>query len=244
MAVRGGLVDVFPPTAEHPVRLDFWGDEVTSVREFAVSSQRTIAEVERMIAFPCRELILTDEVRGRAIRAAEAHDRLRPELNRIADGLAFEGMESLLEILFEHPPVLRDLLGVDTKVLVVEPKRTADRAAEMAAEVAALAEAGWTAAAEGAEHPAEGTYADLDRALGPAPRAAITPFRTPDEANEPAPELDARTWEHVHGDVPAVARDVRGLLARGFRVVVTAESHGSGDRIREILAGHEMLLPR
>jgi transcription-repair coupling factor (superfamily II helicase) len=242
IAVRGGLVDVFPPTAEHPVRVDFWGDEVTSVREFAVSSQRTLGEVERLVAFQCRELLPTDELRGRAIRAAQVHERLRPELNRIADGMSFEGMEALLEVLYEHPPVLRDLLGVDTRILVVEPKRTADRATEMAQEVEALAEAGWGAAAEGAQGPAEGTYADLDRALGAGPRPAITPFRSAHSSEHF--ELEARTWEHVHGDVPAVARDIRTLLQRGFRVVVAAETHGASDRIREILGGQDLFLPR
>ena len=41
-AVRGGLVDVFPPTEQHPVRVEFWGDEVDEVRAFAVADQRTI----------------------------------------------------------------------------------------------------------------------------------------------------------------------------------------------------------
>src|ERR687898_1983360 len=42
-AVRGGIVDVFPPTEEHPLRVEFWGDEVEEIRSFAVADQRTIA---------------------------------------------------------------------------------------------------------------------------------------------------------------------------------------------------------
>ena len=45
-AVRGGLVDVFPPTEQHPVRVEFWGDEVEEIRSFAVADQRTIDKVE------------------------------------------------------------------------------------------------------------------------------------------------------------------------------------------------------
>src|SRR5206468_11396065 len=41
-AVRGGILDVFPPTAEHPVRVEFWGDEVSEIRAFAVSDQRSL----------------------------------------------------------------------------------------------------------------------------------------------------------------------------------------------------------
>src|SRR5699024_3877267 len=53
-AVRGGIVDVFPPTAEHPVRIEFFGDEVTELRSFSVADQRTIGEapVDVLIAPP------------------------------------------------------------------------------------------------------------------------------------------------------------------------------------------------
>ena len=65
-AVRGGIVDVFPPTEEHPLRVEFFGDEVDEIRTFAVADQRTLEPVERLWAPPCRELLLTDEVRSRA----------------------------------------------------------------------------------------------------------------------------------------------------------------------------------
>ena len=70
-AVRGGILDVFPPTAEHPVRVEFWGDEVSEMRMFAVADQRSITDidVDVVIAVPCRELLLTDDVRVRAFRA-------------------------------------------------------------------------------------------------------------------------------------------------------------------------------
>ena len=71
-AVRGGILDIFPPTADHPVRVEFWGDEVTEMRTFSVADQRSLPEidVDTVIAPPCRELLLTDEVRARAAAAA------------------------------------------------------------------------------------------------------------------------------------------------------------------------------
>ncbi len=236
-AVRGFLLDVFPPTDDHPVRVELFGDEVDSLRTFAVASQRSLTPVETLAAFPCRELLLTDDVRGRAIAALDRYPHFASELHRLADGIAFEGMESHLEVLFERPPVLRELLPPETHVLVVEPKRTADRAAEMEREVEELREAGWTAAAEGAVAPAEGTYASLERALG-GRRAALTPFRGE------GPELEARMWERGRADVPAIAAELKRQLAAGYRVLVGAESQGSADRIREILAGHEVFLPQ
>ncbi len=88
-AVRGGIVDVFPPTEEHPLRVEFWGDEVEEIRSFAVADQRTLEPASRLWAPPCRELLLTDEVRERARALGEQH----PELAEITEKLA-QGMPS------------------------------------------------------------------------------------------------------------------------------------------------------
>src|SRR2546423_367654 len=85
-AVRGGILDVFPPTEEHPLRVEFWGDEVEEIRSFAVADQRTIAPVERLWAPPCRELLLTPAVRERAAALAEQHPPLKEMLDKLAGG--------------------------------------------------------------------------------------------------------------------------------------------------------------
>src|SRR5687768_12674730 len=56
-AVRGGIIDVLPPTEEHPLRVELWGDDVEEIRSFAVADQRTIEVVDRLWAPPCRELL-------------------------------------------------------------------------------------------------------------------------------------------------------------------------------------------
>ena len=73
-AVRGGILDVFPPTEDHPLRVEFWGDEVEEIRWFAVADQRSLEVADHGVwAPPCREILLTDAVRARAaalVRAA------------------------------------------------------------------------------------------------------------------------------------------------------------------------------
>ena len=85
-AVRGGIVDVFPPTEEHPLRVEFWGDDVEEIRAFSVADQRTLEPVERLWAPPCRELLLTDEVRARAAELGRAHPQLVELTDRLAAG--------------------------------------------------------------------------------------------------------------------------------------------------------------
>ena len=84
-AVRGGIIDIFPPTAEHPVRVEFWGDEVSELRYFAVADQRSVGPVEELVAPGCRELLLTGSVRERAASLARAHENnppLREQIGR------------------------------------------------------------------------------------------------------------------------------------------------------------------
>ena len=95
-AVRGGILDVFSPTADHPVRVEFWGDEVTELRPFSVADQRSLpgVEVDALIAPPCRELLLTEAVRDRAATLAAdnpADAALVELLDKLAAGIPVAG---------------------------------------------------------------------------------------------------------------------------------------------------------
>ena len=146
-AVRGGIVDIFPPTDEHPVRVEFWGDDVEEIRTFAVADQRTLEAVERLWAPPCRELLLTDEVRRRARELGVAHPELLEITDKIAEGHAVEGMESLAPALVDELELLVDLLPEDTHVLVLDPERVRARAHDLVATSEEFLQASWAAAA-------------------------------------------------------------------------------------------------
>ncbi len=122
-AVRGGILDVFPPTDEHPSRVEFWGDEVEEIRTFAVADQRTIDPVDRLWAPPCRELLLTPEVRARAAELAAEHPELAEILDKLAGGIPVEGMESLAPALLDGTDsmqLLLDCLPAGTHVLLCD----------------------------------------------------------------------------------------------------------------------------
>ncbi|MGH3357282.1 MAG: transcription-repair coupling factor, partial [Nocardioidaceae bacterium] len=122
-AVRGGIVDVFPPTEEHPLRIEFWGDEVEEIRHFAVADQRSLEQVDVVWAPPCRELLLTDVVRARARELAGRHPELAELFEKLSEGHAVEGMESLAPVLVDEMEMLVDLMPADTHVLVLDPER-------------------------------------------------------------------------------------------------------------------------
>jgi len=152
-AVRGGLVDVFPPTEEHPLRVEFWGDEVEEIRSFAVADQRTLDVRTRLWAPPCRELLLTDDVRARAKELGEQHPQLAEITEKLAQGHAVEGMESLSPALVDEMEMLVDLMPADTHVLVCDPERARSRAHDLVATSEEFLGASWAAAAGGGTAP-------------------------------------------------------------------------------------------
>src|SRR5664279_560904 len=148
-AVRGGIVDVFPPTEEHPLRVEFWGDEVEEIRSFSVADQRSLEAVSRLWAPPCRELLLTDEVRARAKELGEKHPELAELAEKLSEGHAVEGMESLSPVLVDDMEMLIDLMPADSHVLVLDPERARSRAHDLVATSEEFLHASWAAAAGG-----------------------------------------------------------------------------------------------
>ncbi|MGH3364260.1 MAG: CarD family transcriptional regulator, partial [Nocardioidaceae bacterium] len=152
-AVRGGIIDVFPPTLEHPVRVEFWGDEVEEIRSFSVADQRSLEPVSRLWAPPCRELLLTDEVRRRAAELGESHPELAEITHKLSEGHAVEGMESLAPVLVDEMEMLVDLMPERTHVLVLDPERARSRAHDLVATSEEFLHASWAAAAGGGQAP-------------------------------------------------------------------------------------------
>ena len=103
-AVRGGIIDVFPPTEPHPVRLELWGDQVEEIRYFSVADQRSLGEAEQGLwAPPCRELLLTPQVRQRAAEEMKHTARLARRLG-VDTVVGFTG-SSIWQYVAMFPPV-------------------------------------------------------------------------------------------------------------------------------------------
>jgi transcription-repair coupling factor (superfamily II helicase) len=208
-AVRGGILDVFPPTAEHALRLEMWGDEVEEIRAFSVADQRTLQPAAALDAPPCRELLLTPQVRQRAAALAAAHPALAEICERIAEGIPVEGMESLAPVLGAGDlELLTDTLPPTTLVLMCDPERIRGRAHDLVRTSEEFREASWAAAAAGAAVPID-TGAAAFRSLAQVRESArargcdwwsISPFglaadATADAAADMQAELDAITGD-------------------------------------------------
>lgn len=156
-ATRGGIIDIFPTTAEYPVRLEFWGDEVTDIRSFAVADQRTIEELTSVELFPARQLIIDASVAKRAdelARTNPSNTTLVQLLTRISEHTHADGEEVLIPVLSDAKySVLPELMLKGSIVFVSGPEKVRTRIADLEATDQEFLEAGWEAAAMGAEGP-------------------------------------------------------------------------------------------
>jgi transcription-repair coupling factor (superfamily II helicase) len=235
VAQRGAIIDIFPSTAEQPIRIDLWGDEVDRLTAFAVNDQRSTDDLDEVVIFPARELSLDDEVRARAEALVASEPWGREQWERLREGLLFDGMESWLPWLVDGDLLLTDVLPTTAKVLLVEPRRMRDRAVDLLAEEDDLARTLASTWARDPDREFPRLHAQPDRLVA-ADMPTWTMASTPDHPD--APVVEASGWGPVAGDGEGLARRLGELLAVGYRVVVAADGEGSAQRMQAILRNH------
>ena len=229
VAARGSIVDVFPSTADVPVRIDLWGDEVDRLTEFTVADQRATVAIDHVELFGCREVLPTAEVRERAARLVGTEPWGREQWDRLAEGTTFDGMESWLPWLTDAEHVLLDLVGPDAQVLLLEPRRMRDRATELLDEEASLASALSQTWGVDADRELPRLHLPFDRLLTHTSVPAWTVTSVPEGPDTPT--LTARGWNPIHGDGANLTKQLAEMVGDGYRVVVCADGKGTATRM-------------
>jgi transcription-repair coupling factor (superfamily II helicase) len=153
-AIRGGILDVFSPIDEHPVRAEFFGDEIEQLRYFSVSDQRSLPVEVPSTSLPAsREMLLSPDVRQRAREMVHEFPSLSTMLAKIAEGIPVDGMESLAPALVDRLVPLTSYLPQDAAIAVLSPERVATRAVSLVETNREFLSAAWNAATAGAEAP-------------------------------------------------------------------------------------------
>ncbi|MFM8267612.1 MAG: transcription-repair coupling factor [Ilumatobacteraceae bacterium] len=237
VARRGAIVDVFPSTADAPVRIDLWGDEVERLSEFGVNDQRSTVDLDEVVVFPARELVTDERVRTRAAGLVATEPWGREHWERLADGALFDGMESWLPWLIEpgSAEVLTDRLPDGARVVLVEPRRMRDRALDLLAEEDDLARALAGTWRRDATTPFPRLHAEPDDLLTSRP-SVWTIGSVPESPDSPL--VAATGWGPVVGEGEGFTRRLAQLLADGFRVIVAADGEGSAGRLASLLLDH------
>ncbi len=250
-AVRGGILDVFPPTEEHPLRLEFWGDTVEEIRWFKVADQRSLEVAGHGLwAPPCRELLLTDAVRERAAALADVLPGAADLLEKLSVGIAVEGMESLAPALVDGMETLLHVLPGQSLLVACDPERVRTRAHDLVATSQEFLDAGWANAASGNVVPIDleailGTASfrtlaelrELARELG-VRWLDLTPFAGDEEAD--VVDLGVQAAPTFRGSTEDAVAELRRLVAEDWSVVAVTEGSGFAKRVAEVLAEHDV----
>ncbi|MDP9233434.1 MAG: transcription-repair coupling factor, partial [Actinomycetota bacterium] len=219
-AIRGGILDVFPPAADRPVRAELWGDEISSLRRFALASQRSLEEVEAFELAPCRELTSDAATRARAAELAQDSDD--PALHQLAEGVIVAGAERLLPAIKGSLVPLASLLPQGSPAAILEPKRVRDRADEVMEQVAEWAQLSGVR---------DRHYGSLDETLTPAASLLlISSFLDPGSE-----ELPAETWTAAAGKPEILVKRVADLMRDGYRAVIAASLPSTAEAVQKNL---------
>ena len=241
VALRGSILDVFPATGEVPVRIDCWGDEVDRLTEFSVADQRSVADLDQVTIFPAREVLPTAVVRARAAELVAAQPWGREQWERLSEGTFFDGMESWLPWLVDGERLMTDVLPADAQVVLVEPRRLRDRAADLLAEEDDLARTlarTWDAG----EQAFPRLYLEPERLLASADASALHLLDVADSPDTPA--LAAARWGGGVGtDGELLLRRLTDLLAQRYRVVIAADGVGSATHLAGLLREQGLDVP-
>ena len=250
-AVRCGILDLFAPDQEHPIRIDFFGDEIDELSFFAISDQRSIEKIQsEILIFPCRELLIDAEVKKRAKDLGKLFPQIQDLTSKLSEGITFEGMESLAAGVVSEFNSILDYLPAGYQIWLIDEPRIRSRAADLIKTNQEFLEAAWSNLAW-SERDSNQTPIDLSKELGQGG------FYTLEEIQELAKNSNIlfrnlNLYSATPEDLPltfidelesyankyeTVIAEIEQWHKDGFQVIFTASGNGVLKRFSELLNG-------
>ena len=250
-AVRGGILDFFAPDREHPIRIDFFGDEIDEMQFFLVSDQRTYADVnDEVIIYPGRELLISDDVKEKAKYLLAEFPQLSEMAGKISEGICVEGMESLAALLKPSFKNLLDFLPKTFQVVTIDQSRLKSRAADLVLTNEEFLEASWSSAAIGGTAPIDLTeivsnfkssgYCSFDELKDLAASLdlsfwSIDPYaQSPDELTQANELADFQAIPIYDGNIDNAIADISNWISDGFNLIFSATGAGILERYQAL----------
>ena len=253
-AVRGGILDLFPADLEHPIRIDFFGNEIEELKFFTVADQRTYAPVTGVIKiYPTRELMISDAVKEKARYLAAEFPQLTEMAGKIAEGISVDGMESITALLKPNLNSLVEFLPKNFTIAFVDEPRIRSRAADLVATNQEFLEASWSNAAVGGASPIDltgeisnGGYFTFEEILEKCKKVdisnwALNPYAAQDiEGSESQVLADFQAIPVYAGKVEVALEDIRDWLKKDYQIIFTASGPGILERYQVLLREAEI----
>jgi transcription-repair coupling factor (superfamily II helicase) len=261
-AVRGGILDVFVPGTEEPVRLDFFGDTLESIRTFDPASQRTIGNARSLDLNPMSEVTLTpatiSSFRKNYLSLFGAANRDDALYQAVSEGRRYAGMEHWLPLFYDHLETAFDYLEGFRIVTDHNAREAASERSKLVLdyyESRRLASEGKGSSQGTPYKPVAPSTIYLgskafEASLNEVNAVRLTPFNEYDEGGRPVATLDAHVgprWARPVGEVnegerinvfDLAVKHIADRRAEGWKVLITGWSEGSLDRMMQVLNEH------
>jgi transcription-repair coupling factor (superfamily II helicase) len=243
-AVRGGILDFFAPDLEHPIRIDFFGDEIEEMQFFQVADQRTYADVKNEVfIYPGREILISDEVRAKAKYLMAEFPQLAEMAGKISEGISVEGMESIAALLKPSFSNILNFLPNDYQVVAIDQPRLQSRASDLVLTNEEFLEASWSSAAIGGAVPIDltgaissGGYCTFEELKELATTLklsfwSIDPYaQSPDELTAANELADFEAIPIYEGNIESAIADISNWLVSGYNLTFSASGAGILER--------------
>ncbi|WEG12727.1 transcription-repair coupling factor [Pullulanibacillus sp. KACC 23026] len=256
-SIRGGIVDIYPLTEAHPIRIEFFDDEVDSLRYFDSDTQRSIEKLQSITIGPAKELLLYPEhyenasvaletklaatlkvVKKQAVKEALV-EGVGQEISRLKEGMSFPGMAKYASLFYESPSTLLNYIGSKAVVVVDEISRIHEMAEQLDQE-----EAEWvTTLIEKGE-----AVADLSLSLSweevetfahhPCLYLSLFLRHHPNIQPQNILSVSSRTMQSFHGQIPVLKNECTRWQKGHYAVVFLAETVDRAKRVESVLADY------
>ncbi len=255
-AVRGGILDIFPPNLTAPVRIEFFGDTAETIRSFDPLTQRSLQTMEELVLLPSREVLLTDEVLENITPRLKAccddleipADRRRALQDDLQHAVYFKGVEFLqpllhpgLETIFDYAP--------EATLVLLDPEAIRASLARCCEEIATAEQ---RARAARVPHAAPGelflTEAELDGILTGRSRLELSGLTLSGDGQTSSVAIPCRdnsslrvtvSRETSHALAPLAAK-LREWLDRSFQVIIACHQRPQAERLKELLVPYDI----
>ncbi len=248
-AMRGGILDVFPSDSDNPYRIEFFDDEVDSIREFDVYSQRSLGKTDTVRVMPVREAIITDGKRDmliaeieKRVSAAERRktdesvfiETSRSDIESLRETRYFPSIDKYVSLLYDRIPSILDYFSDSDLVFAIDSKRICERGGSFEREkgevVAELKEKGILGAykdkfyisyAEAASEMTKKRFMSLD----------ALPRSSSDFKYRHLEGFVTKTTVSFHGKLEYLYEDLKSWQSKGYTAVILCSTRGRGENL-------------
>ena len=253
-AVRGGILDIFPADQDHPIRIDFFGDEIEELSFFSISDQRSLEKIKVEVSiYPCREMLIDEKLKQKARTLGKDFPEIKDLTEKICEGILFEGMESLAAGLVDEFKSITDYLSPSTQIWLIDEPRIKSRAIDLLETNNEFLQAAWSTVAwsdsKKIEAPIElsnklkvGGFYELDYIKQQAGKKKLLLRTLNLYSSDPEDkELDyLDEIESYANKYEKAILDIKSWKKQGYVVVFTAAATGILQRFSEVLNSSEI----